>query len=50
MADRSEPDMFMLKYINSEKNFELYNRGEHYDFTYIKDVNLIILKLIKKVE
>ena len=43
------PDMFMLKYINSEKNFELYNRGEHYrDFTYIKDVNLIILKLIKK--
>ena len=30
------PDMFMLKYINSKKKFDLFNKGEHYrDFTYI---------------
>jgi len=43
------PDMFMLKYLNSTKNFKLFNKGEHYrDFTYINDVNLIIFRLIKK--
>ena len=43
------PDMFMLKYINSKKKFNLFNKGEHYrDFTYIKDVNLIFYKLLKK--
>ena len=43
------PDMFMLKYLNSHKSFQLYNKGEHYrDFTYINDVNLIISRLIKK--
>ena len=41
--------MFMLKYLNSNKSFQLYNKGKHYrDFTYIKDVNLIIFRLIKK--
>ena len=43
------PDMFMLKYLNSNKSFQLYNKGKHYrDFTYINDVNLIIFRLIKK--
>lgn len=43
------PDMFMLKYINSKSKFYLYNKGEHFrDFTYIDDVNSIILNLIKK--
>ena len=43
------PDMFMLKYINSNKKFNLFNKGEHFrDFTYIEDVNSIILRLIKK--
>lgn len=42
------PDMFMMKYLNSKKNFNLFNKGEHFrDFTYIKDVNVIIYKLIK---
>jgi len=42
------PDMFMLKYLNSNKKFELFNKGEHYrDFTYINDVNIIIYSLIK---
>ena len=43
------PDMFMLKYLNARKKFDLFNNGNHYrDFTYIKDVNKIIEKLIKK--
>lgn len=47
------PDMFMMKYLetnlNKKKNFYLYNYGNHFrDFTYIKDVNNIIFKLIKK--
>tara|TARA_B100000989_G_scaffold298040_1_gene285837 strand:- start:2524 stop:3474 length:951 start_codon:yes stop_codon:yes gene_type:complete len=43
------PDMFMLKYINSFKKFSLFNKGEHFrDFTYIKDVNSIIHRLINK--
>ena len=43
------PDMFMLKYLNSKKKFNLFNNGNHYrDFTYIEDVNKIIYKLIKK--
>ena len=43
------PDMFMLKYINAQKKFNLYNKGDHHrDFTYIKDVNEIILKILKK--
>ena len=42
------PDMFMMKYLHSKKSFDLYNKGEHYrDFTYIKDVIEIILKIIK---
>tara|TARA_B100000965_G_scaffold404367_1_gene434885 strand:- start:611 stop:1570 length:960 start_codon:yes stop_codon:yes gene_type:complete len=44
------PDMLMIKYIlNKKKNstFVLNNRGNHYrDFTYIRDVILIIEKLI----
>jgi len=47
------PDMFMMKYLgtnlNKKKKFYLYNYGNHFrDFTYIKDVNSIIFKLIKK--
>ena len=47
------PDMFMMKYLetnlNKKKKFYLYNYGNHFrDFTYIKDVNNIIFKLIKK--
>ena len=44
------PDMLMLKYMIAKKNninFILNNDGNHYrDFTYIKDVNKILLKLI----
>ena len=43
------PDMFILKLLNSsfkKKKFYLNNKGNHYrDFTYIKDVVSIILKL-----
>jgi len=46
------PDMFIMKYLNSffnKKKFFLNNKGEHYrDFTYIKDVISIVLKLSKK--
>ena len=43
------PDMFMLKYLDAKKKFDLYNNGHHFrDFTYIEDVNKIIKKLINK--
>ena len=46
------PDMFMMKYINSSVNkniFTLYNFGNHKrDFTYIKDVALLLEKLLFK--
>ncbi len=43
------PDMFMLKYLNSKKKFNLYNNGNHYrDFTFIDDVNEIIKRLLNK--
>ena len=42
-------DMFMLKRLNAKKKFDLYNNGHHFrDFTYIEDVNEIIIKLINK--
>ena len=45
------PDMFVLKYLQylffKKPKFYLYNYGNHYrDFTYIKDVVLIIKKLV----
>tara|TARA_A100001234_G_C12562664_1_gene358122 strand:+ start:17 stop:976 length:960 start_codon:yes stop_codon:yes gene_type:complete len=44
------PDMLMLKYMiakNKKKNFILNNDGNHYrDFTYIKDVTKILVRLI----
>jgi UDP-glucuronate 4-epimerase len=45
------PDMFMMKYLNATYNkskvFYLNNYGNHFrDFTYIKDVNKILKKLI----
>ncbi len=44
------PDMLMMKYMlakKNKKNFELNNKGNHYrDFTYIKDVIFILMKLI----
>ena len=46
------PDMLILKllsYKNKNLVFELNNEGDHYrDFTYIKDVNKILISLIKK--
>ena len=46
------PDMLILKmlsFMKRNKIFELNNNGDHYrDFTYIKDVNKILLKLINK--
>ncbi len=46
------PDMLILKLLSCKnKNlvFELNNQGDHYrDFTYIKDVNKILISLIKK--
>jgi UDP-glucuronate 4-epimerase len=46
------PDMFILKFLEAAKKnkiFELYNNGLHYrDFTYIKDVVSIMLKLSKR--
>ena len=46
------PDMLILKllsYKNKNLFFELNNQGDHYrDFTYIKDVNKILISLIKK--
>ena len=46
------PDMFMIKYLQSAhmgKKFYLYNHGNHKrDFTYIKDVLKIILKISNK--
>lgn len=47
-GEYGRPDMFMMKYLNSKKNFNLYNYGKHVrDFTYIHDVNEIIFKLLK---
>ena len=38
-----------VKIYKFKKKFNLFNKGEHYrDFTYIKDVNLIFYKLLKK--
>ena len=45
------PDMFMIKYLHLHmgKKFNLYNHGNHKrDFTYIKDVLKIILKISNK--
>ena len=46
------PDMMMLKYLAAQlnsKKFYLNNFGKHVrDFTYIKDVNEILFKLLKK--
>jgi len=46
------PDMFVMKYLDSffnKKKFFLNNKGEHYrDFTYIRDVVSLIVKLSKK--
>ena len=46
------PDMFIMKYLDAffnKKKFFLNNKGEHYrDFTYIKDVVSLIIKLSKK--
>ena len=46
------PDMFLMKFLNSiynEKNFYLFNKGNHTrDFTYIDDVILIMNNLLKK--
>ncbi len=45
------PDMFMLKLLNAsykKRKFYLNNKGNHYrDFTYIKDVISLIIKLRK---
>ena len=45
------PDMLILKYLlaaKNNKNFELFNYGNHYrDFTYIDDAIEIVLKLSK---
>ncbi len=45
------PDMLILKYLlaaKKNKNFELFNYGNHYrDFTYIDDAIEIVLKLSK---
>lgn len=45
------PDMFMLKLLNAaykKKKFYLNNKGNHYrDFTYIKDVISLVIKLRK---
>ena len=39
-----------VKIYKFKKKFNLFNKGEHYrDFTYIKDVNLIFYKLLKKI-
>ncbi len=47
-GEYGRPDMFMMKYLNSKKNFNLYNYGKHVrDFTYVYDVNEIIFKLLK---
>ena len=47
-GEYGRPDMFMMKYLNSKKNFNLYNYGKHIrDFTYISDVNHIIYRLLK---
>ena len=44
------PDMLIMKYLQSSlsnKNFFLYNNGNHYrDFTYIDDVIKIMSKLL----
>ena len=43
------PDMFMMKYLDSKKYFNLFNKGNHYrDFTFIEDVNKVVFKLLKK--
>ncbi len=46
------PDMFILKLLNSsfkKKKFYLNNKGNHFrDFTYVKDVVYILLKLRKQ--
>jgi UDP-glucuronate 4-epimerase len=46
------PDMFIIKYLQAffrKKKFFLNNKGMHYrDFTYIKDIISIMLKLSKK--
>ena len=43
------PDMLILKYLlaaKKNKNFELFNYGNHYrDFTYIDDAIEIVIKL-----
>ena len=47
-GEYGRPDMFMMKYLNAKKNFDLYNYGKHVrDFTYIHDVNEIIFRLLK---
>ena len=47
-GEYGRPDMFMMKYLNAKKNFDLYNYGKHVrDFTYVYDVNEIIFKLLK---
>ena len=49
-GELGRPDMFIIKFIKKaflNKKFELNNSGEHYrDFTYIKDVILILDKLL----
>jgi len=48
-GEYGRPDMFMMKYLNAKKEFNLFNFGKHYrDFTYIEDVNKIITKLLTK--
>lgn len=46
------PDMLLIKFFNyasKKKTFLINNSGNHYrDFTYIKDVNKILFKLLKK--
>lgn len=46
------PDMLLIKFFNhanTKKKFLVNNSGNHYrDFTYIRDVNKILFKLLKK--
>ena len=50
-GELGRPDMFIIKFIKKaflKKSFELNNAGEHYrDFTYIKDVIIILNKLLQ---
>ena len=51
--DLGEPDMFLMKFLNSiyNKKFYLFNKGNHTrDFTYIDDAVEIMNALFKKIK